>query len=398
MDAAVKKGLTVSAKPNKNFLYIGELLEQYKLERLFPKSQFAVKDAVTFKDLLTRSVSIHKTCSFLQQEIDVIKKGNRKISEEERAFLNSLITLRDCFQLVKAAINKKKLKSTAEEPLFLCALCWKRVRVSDKEKDKDVDARRKDSTFYCPDHLPNKSKHLYRRDKTALISAMKTTNNRFLSELNDHEQLAFKTSHPLPPTFYKWLSSFSPKPSKLFLLLQTNGKRYRDWQSKANCLSNFSLALYPAAYEKIKEVDAHDFNSIELWLIDGVVNALDDSKVNSEVKFWKKEEATRSKLSLFFAAPNIENREVFEIEHVNEYLMLMCTVLSRYDGYKIVERTPQPRGGGNEKNESLRARIKLMRDQNVKTTGKQNVKSIAKVIGRSPTRVYAILKELNNSD
>jgi hypothetical protein len=394
MDEAVKKGLTVSAKPNKNFLYIGEFLEQYKLARLFSESEFALKDAVTFKDLLTRSVSIHKTCSFLQQEIDVIKKGNRKISEEERAFLNSLITLRDCFQLVRTAINKKHAKRKAEEPLFFCALCWKRVRVSDQSEYSD----RKDSTFYCTDHLPNKSEHLYGQDKTKLFRAMKSKDNRFLNELQRYEKASFKTSFSLPPTYYKWLASLSPKPSVLLGRLQIHIEQHENWKFRANRLTELSQNVYPVAYEKIKELDATEYSLIESWVIDGIVYALDESKEKSEVQFWKQEEATRIKLSSFLITQGNLSRDTPEDESSNEYLMLVCSLLSRYEAYHIVKNIPQPRGGGNEKDEILRSKIKWLREHNIRTTGRQNVKLIAESFSKSKTRIYKILKEFDSSD
>lgn len=394
MDAANRRGVSVSAKPNKNFLYIGELLKKYDLERLFPQNKFTTIEVVTFRDLLKRCVSISRTCSLLQQRIDYLKQTNSVASEETRSFLNSLITLRDCFQLVKTAINKKHLKRYSEEPLFFCALCWKRVRVSDEPEFLD----RKESTFYCPDHLPNKSDHLYRRDRTALISAMKTTGNRFLEELQYYEKLSFKTSFSLIPTFFKWLGSFSPKPSALYLSIQNIKTQSQTWQSKANLLNEFSQNIYPIAYEKIKEVDACKYESIESWLIDGVITALDNDKGKKEAKFWKQEEVTRTKFSTFLIASDTRNRDVIENEITNEYLMLMCSVLSRYEAYQIVKRTPQPRGGGNKKDETLRSKIQSLRDHNIATLGKQNVKSIAEAMNISQTRVYNIIRDLKRKE
>ncbi|MBF7074304.1 hypothetical protein ISG33_12930 [Glaciecola sp. MH2013] len=389
MDAANSRGLSVSAKPNKNFLYIGELLKKYELERLFPQNELTANDVVTFKDLLERCVSISGTCSFLQQQIDYLKKTNSVASEETRSFLNSLITLRDCFQLVKTAINSKHLKRYAEEPLFFCALCWKRVRVSVETEHLG----RRDSTFYCPDHLPKRSEHLYRKDKTALISAMKTTDSRFLEELHYYEKLSFKTSFSLAPTFYKWLGSFSPKPSAIFSSIQSIDNQSQNWQSIANRITELSLKIYPNAYEKINQVDSHQYSSIDSWLIDGIVSALDKSRDKNEVNFWNHEEANRIKLSSFLMAPNTPIQNSFENEHLNEYLMLTCGILSRYEAYQIVKMTPQPRGGGNIKDETLRSKIKSLRDHNIATTGKPNVESIAEEMNLSPARVYAILKE-----
>jgi hypothetical protein len=391
IDAAKNDGVSVSAKPNKNYRYIGQLLEKYEITALFPNKNATTTNLRTFKDLLVECKSLQGTCSFLQERINSMKASSSSVNEGASVTLEGLMTLRDCFQLVRTALNKNL---ASEEPLFICALCWKRVRVSDEPQFEG----RKDSTFYCPDHLPNKSEHLYRRDRTALISAMKATNNRFLDEFKYYEKLSFKASFSLIPTFYKWLGSFSPKASALFSSIQRSDVHNSAWQVKANLLTELSSTVYPISHEKIKEVDACKYESIESWLIDGVITALDNDKGKNEAKFWKQEEDTRAKLTTFLIASDTRNRDVFENENTNEYLMLMCSVLSRYEAYQIVKKTPQPRGGGNEKNEILRSKIRSMRDLNIKTSGKQNVKSIATRVGISQARVYKILTELKSLD
>lgn len=393
INSAGEAGLSVSVKPNKNFRYIGELLEKYNLTSLFPNNEFTESGVDTFRDLLEKCVSIESTCSFLQKKIDFLKTDDPKRLEEISILIHGLISLRVCFQLLKTSINKKHLKRQRQEPLFLCALCWKRVRVSDESESFD----RKDSTFYCPDHLPNKSEHFYRRDKTALFSAMKASNNRFLNELQRYEKLSFKTSFSLIPTFYKWLGSFSPKPSVLYSWVEIIKDQSQNWQGKANRLTELSRNFYPKAYDKIKDIDAHQYNSVESWSIDGVINALDNSKAKSEVAFWNQQEPTRIKLSSFLVGQENQNNKVSENEETNEYLMLMFSVLSRYEAYQIVRNTPQPRGGGH-KNKQLRATVKALREQNILTTGKQNVALIANDMNISQARVYILLKELNTSD
>jgi hypothetical protein len=262
------------------------------------------------------------------------------------------------------------------------------VRVSDEGEF----CERRDSTFYCPDHLPNRSEHFYRRDKTALFSAMKASGNRFLNELQYYEKISFKTSFSLIPTYYKWLGSFSPKPSVLYSLLESIEGQSQIWQAKANRLTELSASFYPNAYDEIKEIDAHQYNGVDSWAIDGVINALDSSKTKTEVAFWNQQEPTRIKLSSFLVGEANQNNEAFENEETNEYLMLMCSVLSRYEAYQIVRDTPQPRGGGH-KNKQLRANVKALRDHNIQTTGKQNVAAIAKILGITESRIYKILKE-----
>jgi hypothetical protein len=387
IDAAKNDGVSVSAKPNKNYRYIGQLLEKYELAALFPNKNATTTNLRTFKDLLVECKSLQGTCSLLQERINSVKASSSSVNKGAAVTLEGLMTLRDCFQLVRTALNKNM---ASEEPLFICALCWKRVRVSDEPQFEG----RKDSTFYCPDHLPNKSEHLYRRDKTALYSAMKTTNNRFLDEFKYYEKLSFKTSFSLIPTFYKWQGSFSPKSSLLFSSIQRSDSHNSTWQVKANLLTELSSTVYPISYEKIKGIDAVSYCTIGSWMIDGIITALDDSRDSNETKFWKQEEAMRLKLSSSLVSSSRHNQDAFEYENANEFLMLTCSVLSRYDAYQIVKATPQPRGGGQVIDENLRVTIKSMRDHNIETSGKQNVKSIATRVGISQARVYKILTKL----
>jgi hypothetical protein len=339
LETAKIDGLSVSAKPNKNFRYIGEFLKEYKLSDFFPKGSTS-NSKETMADLLIQEKSLKKVVLYLQASIDLARKGDFESNSPHRAHLDGLVMLRDCFQLLRSQLNKKSRKRTSEEPLFICALCWRRVRVSDRSESEG----RKASTFYCPTHLPNKSEHFYRRDKTALYSAMRTTDNRFKEELKFLEDSSFKSTVSIVPSISKWVSSFAARPSRLYHSIYAGEQRKKSWQSRANHLVQEASAVFPLTYEKVQHLDANDFDSPENWLIGGIVNALDDSKEKSEVAFWWQEEPHRLKFSSQTNGESAMTNCSDEETAFDEYLMMMSTILARYEATEMIRLTPQPRG------------------------------------------------------
>jgi hypothetical protein len=220
---------------------------------------------------------------------------------------------------------------------------------------------------------------------------MKSTSNRFLKELESYKR---ESLNPPAPVVYKWLNTFSLPSSSLFSFIQRMGFDDTKWHVQANLLMNKTIGIYPIAYERVKEVDADDYDNPAKWLIDGVISALDDDKNESEATFWWKEEVHRIKLSSF--ARDTEHGDLVHstLSETNEYLMLMCVLVSRYEAFQIVSLTEQPRGGGNQKKQILRTAVSNLLANNIAANTKPNVKSIATQLGISAQRVYVIKKEL----
>tara|TARA_R110002060_G_scaffold51424_6_gene62363 strand:+ start:4253 stop:5452 length:1200 start_codon:yes stop_codon:yes gene_type:complete len=386
LEKAADDGLTVSGKPNKNFRYIGELLRSYKVEQFFVKRLNTHGTSHTMADLLKESPSLDKTITLLDKKIEHAKGA---YTESEATNIDGLIMLRDCFQLVKTALNRKHSNQYSDDPLFICALCWRRVRVSDNLRNEG----RRDSTFYCEQHLPNKSEHYYRKDRTALLSAMKSTQNRYLEELKYYENLSFKQSHSLAPTIFKWVSSFTKRPSSLFSCINIHESQDCKWADKANILTNQTQTVFPLSYQKLKDINANEFASAAHWLIDGIVSSLDESKSKDEVLFWWREEPNRIRSPILPGSLKVKASEL-DNNNSDEYLLLMCSIIARYEAVQTINNIPQPRGGGAKKDKKKRDTVAKLLAENLKLTGKKNISGIADAMGISTSRVYKILKDL----
>jgi hypothetical protein len=260
--------------------------------------------------------------------------------DHPQEYLDGLIMIRDCMQLLRTAINRKHW--IADNPLFICALCWKRVRFYDKvDKKKDVAMPRKDSTYYCPSHLPKRSEHLYRKDRTALFSAMKSKKNPYLEELNVYEE---KPYGRISSSQYLWLNSLTAKPLELFYSIATVEPSEPSWQINANCLLKYASDMFPQAFEKVNRIDAFDYADQDKWLVDGVVWALDDTKNKDDVSFWKKDRGWRRELMSFIDENKREitiyglidnpSSQLYEFSECDEFFILASLVLSRYEAFK----------------------------------------------------------------
>lgn len=393
---AKKDGISISAKPNRNYRYVGQLLDGfYVLDFFHDKNSFPKHLSGSLTDLLEGSGSLQKTCDELQKECDVLhtqiadaRNAGERLSKVElvstlEQSLDGMIMIRNCFQLLRTKIGSKQ--TSASEPLFTCALCWKRVQVLEVHAEKSqLVVPRRDSTFYCSNHLPKKSEHLYNQDRTSLFSAMRSHNNRYLYELQYYEEIS---ETPPPPTVYKWLGSFAPSTSSVLYSLQDKELENASWQTKANNLIEYSADIYENAYNQLKSLNSSVFKSSVEWLIDGVVSALAGSADKDEVAFWKKSEDKRVKLSSFYINANSNDPSVLFID--DESFRLALSVIRRYEAYQIVKCTKQPRGGGNAKDQQLRARIFNARSR----TPQISVKNIAKAENLSTSRIYKILEE-----
>jgi hypothetical protein len=388
-------GCSISASQREGFIYIGDSLTRFQTptrivdllnvfsfvepaegkgdrneyeESIKWYKAIPVKNS-SMKDVMEHSGGLSKVI----ERLEIFQKMaiTLPITEEEKSYTRAMY---DGFQVIKIFIEEKHSKRTAVVPMDYCVLCWRRVRHSQKKSD-DFGMKRRESSYYCLEHHPERSVDKYHEARTALISAVKAEKKEFSEDIRRLEDREINNDSK-PLLMYKWLNAFAPKTSLISTSIDVDKM---DWQSICQSIFDQTKSIYPSVFEKIKDCDPKGYGSFAQWLFYGVLNMLDSDPNKGERLFWQSNSLV----------------EWTTFDGDTEGWKTLLALFRRYEAYTHIMNRSRPRGPvkGQTVDTIKKQRIRALIQKHENEYGKAKVARIARELSVSRTHVYSVLNE-----
>jgi hypothetical protein len=323
----------------------------------------------SMKDVMEHSGGLSKVI----ERLEIFQKMaiTLPMTEEEKSYTKALY---DGFQFIKTFIEKKHSKRTAVVPMDYCVLCWRRVRHS-QEKSDDFGMKRRESSYYCLEHHPERSANKYHEARTALISAVKAEKTELSEDIRKLEARELSNDSK-PLLMYKWLNSFAPKTSLISEYIDVDKM---NWKSACQFIFDQTKSIYPSVFDKIKDCNPKDYECYAQWLFYGVLNMLDSDLNKGERLYWQ------SNLLVQWTS----------FDGDMESWKTLLALFRRYEAYTHIMNRSRPRGPakGQTVDTIKKQRIRALIQKHEKEYGKAKVAKIAKELSVSRTHVYSVLNE-----
>jgi len=396
LDAKSKStGYSVSARQREGFIYIGDSLIRFQVpttvvdwlnvfsfvepakgkadrneyEESIKWFREIPTENPTMADVMEHSGGLSKVIERLElfQKMAI----TLPITEKEKSYTRAMY---DGFQVIKTFIEEKHSKRTSVVPMDYCVLCWRRVRHS-QEKSDDFGMKRRESSYYCLDHHPERSADKYHEARTALISAVKAEKKEFSEDIRKLEDREISNDSK-PLLMYKWLNAFAPKTSLISASIDVDKM---NWQSACQFIFEQTKSIYPSVFEKIKDCDPKGYESFAQWLFYGVLNILDSDPNKGERLFWQSNSLV----------------EWTTFDGDSEGWKTLLALFRRYEAYTHIMNRSRPRGPakGQTVDTIKKQRIRALIQKHENEYGKPKVARIARELSVSRTHVYNVLNE-----
>lgn len=332
---------------------------------------------VTMKELIRLSGGLSRCISRLQTSEKFLKYYMFSITHlsdsMQRSVYSYIFALLDGLQLIKGVTNDKKQRRTPKNPVDFCVLCWRRVRHG-KFKKNIRGIKRRDSSFYCPKHHPNKETGAYNKARGTLLRAVKDEKKQFKYDIDKYElNLTSNARNPL--LLNKWLLSFvSASP-----LSRKSDLKVKDWGATIEVLMLEAEKHFPYVYSVIKEQSKPKASSWANWMFNHVLDPLGGGLGNEERMYWHNENTTEW--------ATLDNDAWLTILHV----------FRRYEAYHYIINRNRPRGPQkalNKPETPLKKQVRLLLHKALNENRTVDIKVIAKQANTSLKTVYEVKKTM----
>lgn len=353
----------ISAKPKKGYICVLTALEGVELETQFifdiqkifsPIKAHALVPVYSMAQFIRSNGGINYSVERLRDYLTITATDSTDpMSIYANSFYGSLLD-------IHASTSRSHLRQSSS-PLPYCAFCWRRVE---------------DSAGYCQIHHPNQSKRSFYKTKSALISALKHSNSKYLKEYDALAKNSIK-KYGFSKYAFKWTASFASHPALIARYLNDTEVSDKNIEEVITQILRFTKDEYPESFQLLTLINFSDISHWQDFVL-LIINALDPI----ESTFWEAE-GVEEWMSPNGSSPNI---------------MVLLTLLQRHEALQYIGNLPRPRGPTKgailpSRNEVLRQEIKDLIQLQVEQGQKKNMAEIARQLGLSRQRISYIMKE-----
>lgn len=243
-----------------------------------------LSDGSTISDFVEQYRGIPKALDNLKKYQAFLQKFSLGELEEKRELIENVIAeLQLTIEAVRVHLSKKHKKRLGHfiVPTFFCAVCWRRTRHNLGDMDDVENKTKRESTYYCDYHHPQKHDYNNAEAKRALLSYISEHKESHChKEVRQYLDKEIELVR-LAPFLSRCFKSLVPEKRYPPSLLEFDGG---NWYSLAKLLVEHLKQSCPTVHKKIHAIDSKDYSNWNDWMIDGVIKSLDEK----EVGYWRK--------------------------------------------------------------------------------------------------------------